>query len=97
ADGAAIVPMAEDRSRGPQLVEGHVAVHDIPAGEAELALEALGTEHLAAEDRGAEAGGVRLDGVDDRVGGSVLLGIPVATVRKLGGELLAEQAGDVPA
>jgi hypothetical protein len=95
ADRAAVVAVAEDRAGGPQLVEGHVAVHDVAAGEVELALEALGAEHLAAEDRGAETRGVLLDGVDDGVGGRVFLGVPVAAVGQLRGELLAEQAGDV--
>jgi hypothetical protein len=42
-------------------------VHDIAADEAELALEPLGAEDLAADDRGAEAGCVRLDRVDDGI------------------------------
>ena len=38
---------------------------------------------------------MRLDSVDDAIGGGAFFGIPVATIGQFRRELLAEQAGDV--
>src|SRR5688572_30631343 len=86
----AIRPVAEHGARRPELVEAHIAEHDVAADKAELALQPLGAEDLAPDDRSAEAGGVRLDGIDDRIGGLAFFGIPITATRKLGRELLTE-------
>ena len=62
-----------------------------PPTRPNLRSKPLGAEDLAAEDRGAEAGSVGFDRVDDRVGGLAFLGIPIAAVGQFRCELLAEQ------
>src|SRR3569623_2462649 len=94
---SAIGAVAEDRPCRPELIERHVAVHDVAVDQAELPLEPLGTEDHPAEDRRPESRRVALDRVDDRVGSLVFLQIPVAPVGKLRREMLAEQARNLTA
>src|SRR3546814_2040024 len=79
--------VAKHGAGGPKLVQGHVAVHDVAADEAELALQVERREDHAAEHRCLEAGGIGLDRVDDRVGRRLAVGVPV----ELGGELLRSE------
>jgi hypothetical protein len=67
-DRAAVVAVAQHRARGPQLVERHVAVHDVASDEPELALEVDRRERHDADDRLLEAGREAVDGIDDQVG-----------------------------
>src|SRR3546814_13747123 len=92
----AIAAVAEHRARGPELVEAHIAVHDVAADEPELAFEPFGRQARLGSDARAEAGGVFFDGVDDAVGGGFLFVIPVPPVRPFGRELLADEARDIP-
>src|SRR3546814_9068487 len=82
-------------ARRPQLVEAHIAVHDVAAGKPELAFEPLGRQPRLRDDAGAKTRRVLLDRVDDAIRRRFLLVVPVATARKFGRELLAEEAGDM--
>src|SRR3546814_8322716 len=84
SDLPAIAAVAEHRARGPELVEAHIAVHDVAADEPELAFEPFGRQARLGNDARAEAGGVFFDGVDDAVGGGFLFVIPVPPVRQFG-------------
>ena len=53
-------------------------MHDVAACKAEFALQSLGAEDLAAQNRRAKAGGMRLDCVDDAIGGCTFFCIPIA-------------------
>src|SRR3546814_4053057 len=75
-DRPTIAAVAKQRARGPELVEAHGSVHDIAADQAEHAFEPLGRQARLADDAGAKAGGLSLDGVADRVGRRVFLIVP---------------------
>src|SRR5664279_2029437 len=62
-DGCAVVAVAEHRPRRPELVERHLAMHDVAADQSELALEVQRRQRDAADNRAPEAGSEALDGV----------------------------------
>src|SRR3954453_5789345 len=90
-DRAAVVRMAEERPRRPELVESEGAVEDVAADEAEVALQVGGREGAVAEDARAESWGVRFDDIEDPIDSLALAHIPV----RLGREVLAEETRDV--
>ena len=92
-DRRAVAGVAQNRARDPELIERHVAVHDVPAGQAKSALQVQGREDHSAQDRGLEVGRPVIDRVDDQVGGLIPRVVPRAPVGKPRRELLAEQAG----
>src|SRR3546814_4669207 len=63
----AITAVAEHGARRPQLVEAHIAVHDVAAGKPELAFEPLGRQPRLRDDAGAKTRRVLLDRVDDAI------------------------------
>ena len=88
--------MPKDGPRSPELIERHIAMHDVAAGEAEFLLQVCRREAGAAQDRAAKVWRVFSDGIDHDVGNFLTRGRPVA-VGEDGGYVLAEQAGDVMA
>ena len=48
-DRRAVAGVAQKRARGPELIQRHVAVHDVPAGQAECALQVQGREDHPAQ------------------------------------------------
>ena len=92
---SAIVAVAKRGAGRPELIERHMAVHDVAADQPEFALEVERRMDLPRDDRRLEIGRVPGDGLDDQVGGGFTLVVPAATVREDGRKLLAEQAGDV--
>src|SRR5579859_6113460 len=95
----AICAVAQDRARRPELIEAHIAVHDVAADEAELALQIERRVDLPRDHRRLEARRPALDGIDDEVRRLLAGIVPAARNSVLGGqlgrELLAEQAGDM--
>src|SRR3546814_3181765 len=63
----AITAVAEHGARRPQLVEAHIAVHDVAADKPELAFEPLGRQPRLRDDARAEPRRVLLDRVDDAI------------------------------
>src|SRR3546814_11045022 len=54
SDLPAIAAVAENRARGLELVEAHIAVHDVAADEPELAFEPFGRQARMGNDARAE-------------------------------------------
>src|SRR5215204_1977124 len=94
---AAIVGIAEHRTRPEQLVERQGAVKDVAAGQAEHLLEIERRQRLVAEHARLKPGSVAIDRIDHQIGHRVAMLIPGTAVRQFGGNVLAEQAGDVRA
>ena len=86
---SAICTVTEHRPCRPQLIEAHIAVHDIAASKAKFPFKTKRTEDLVTKDRGAKARRIGLYSVDDSVGCLAFVCVPVM----VGRELLAEQAG----
>src|SRR3546814_11775052 len=86
-----IVPYVHTRSRPDSLP----ILQDAAAGQPELAFEPLGRQPRLRDDAGAKTRRVLLDRVDDAIRRRFLLVVPVATARKFGRELLADEAGDM--
>ncbi len=91
----AIVGMAEHRPVREELVQAHLAVEDVAAGQAEAAFKIERRQSHPAGHRSGEAGGIAVDLRDDRVGRLVAARVPAA--RHIIREMLAEQAGDMGA
>src|SRR5206468_10907757 len=96
-DRAAVVRMAEHRSRPEQLIERERAVEDVAADEAERLLEIERAQRLATNHARLEASRVALDRVDHQVGDLLAMRVPGAAVRQLRRDVLAEQACDMRA
>src|SRR6478735_8285777 len=62
----AIIAIAQHRPRCPELIERHMAVHDVSADQAELALQPKRGERAMAEHGLAKARREMLDRVEDR-------------------------------
>ena len=90
--GSPVGPVAQHRPGGPQLVQTHVAMHDIASDQPELPVEPFGTENLSPQDGGAEAWRDGLDRIDYGIGCSILFIVPIAAIGEFGRELLAKQA-----
>src|SRR5688572_5146999 len=75
-DRRPVVGVAAHRAQREELVEGHVAVQGVPAGDAEQALEVDRAEHLALLDRVGEAGHVALESGDRAVSDGVAMLVP---------------------
>jgi hypothetical protein len=70
-------------------------VEDVAAHEAEGALQIERTHDLTAEDRRLEIRRIGVDRVDHEVGHRLAVLVPRCAIGKLGGDVLAEEAGDV--
>src|SRR5260221_2160033 len=88
----AVVGIAEHRPGREQLVERERAVKDVPADEAELALEVERRKYLAREDARLEIRRVTVHRFDDGVGGGIALVVPAAAAGQDRIEVLAEEA-----
>src|SRR5262249_2410150 len=66
----------EERTADEQLIERQLAVEDVAAGEAVVALEVERRDHLARDDRRGEAGGEPLDRPRRGRAEAVALGVP---------------------
>src|SRR5260221_121027 len=78
----AVVGIAEHRPGREQLVERERAVKDVPADEAELALEVERRKYLAREDARLEIRRVTVHRFDDGVGGGFALVVPAAAAAR---------------
>src|SRR4051812_29820034 len=90
-DRPAVVRVAEQRARRPELVERKGAVEDVAADQAELALEVGRRKRGVADHALVEAGGMGFDDVEDALHGFALSSAPVHGRI----EVLAKKAGDV--
>src|SRR5258706_1005927 len=91
----AVVGVAEHRPRREELVERERAVEDVPADQAEVALEVERREDFAGEYASLEVRRVTVHRVHHRVGCSVFHVVPALPVRQDRIEVLAEEARDV--
>src|SRR3546814_19087456 len=89
----AITAVAEHGARRPQLVEAHIAVHDVAADKPELAFEPLGRQPRLRDDARAEPRRVLPARVAAAIRRPPPLLIPSPPPRTFGRQLLAEQAG----
>src|SRR5688572_26767732 len=91
----AVTGAAQYRSGRAELIEPDLAVEDVAAGQAEAPLEVERRQRQTAEHRGGEAGRVSVDGGDDVIRRFLAARVPAALhfIR----EMLAEEAGDMPA
>ena len=58
ANRRSVLAETEKRPHGEELIEGKLAVKNLPAGQSPLALEVEGRQHLPGDDERAEAGRV---------------------------------------
>src|SRR5207245_6170726 len=75
-DRRAVLRPARDRTEEEELLERQLALEDVPFGEAELAVEIEGREHLTADDDLLQVRSVPCDRVDDRVAERLALLLP---------------------
>src|ERR1700687_2513125 len=68
ADRRSIAGAPGYRPQDEHLIEAHLAVEDIAAGESEASREVKRSQHLFVDDQRPEAGRVFLDDVEDAVG-----------------------------
>src|SRR5688572_23021253 len=83
---SAIVGVSEHRPRRPQLIERKLAVEDVAADQAEIALEVGGGKRAVRDHAAAESRRMRLDHVEDALDRFALARGPVGIRR----EVLAE-------
>ncbi len=79
-DRRAVAGVAQHRPRRPQLIQRHVAVHDVAADQAELPLQVQGREDHAPQDRRLEVRRPVVDCVDDQVGDLFAVFVPRAAL-----------------
>ena len=94
ADGRPVARPARHRAHREHLVQAHLAVEDVAAGDAEAALQVERRQHLPVLDDGADVGRVLLDQRDHAVAERLAQFVPGALAQRVG-RVLQEDAHDV--
>src|SRR5438067_13776678 len=90
-----VIGCTDHRPRAEQLVEAHLAMEDVAADQPEAALEIERRMDLPADHRRGKAGGMRIDGGNDRVGRLLALVVPTPPRTQVVAEVLAEERSDM--
>src|SRR4029077_15191718 len=93
----AIIGVAQHRPRREQLIEGQRAMKNIAAEQAELALQIERREDLPPHDACRKSRRIAIHGRDHEVGDLVAMVVPRSALGQFRRDVLAEQAGDMPA
>src|SRR5260221_12267159 len=87
--------MTQHRPSAEELVQCELAVEDVPADQAEFALEVERRQHPASGDGRAEIGRETRHLIDDRIASVLALVVPAAPAGKRVTKVLAKDARDM--
>src|SRR5690554_2044306 len=94
---SAVVAVTQHGPRAVQLIEAERTMEDVAADEPETPLEVQRRQRLVTQHAVAEVRRVARDGVDHQLRDAIPFLVPGTAIRQLGRDMLAEQAGDMPA